>query len=263
MAKVDTDRDWEFFGATDPYWAVLTHERFLKANLTEQTLEEFYRTGEAHVDFVFDKITRHLGIRFDPRSCLDFGCGVGRVVIPLARRGLSVVGVDVAESMLREARHRCDELGLANVTLLQGDDELSLVPGPFDLIHSYIVFQHIPCERGRRLFEGLLGRLADGGVGVLHFTYATTTRHVRRRGALRSTLGFMARSARRVLARLRGPAPTPAPEMQMNSYDLNYILLRLQRAGVSQVWLECTEDQEEHGVILFFQKPHRRRPAQG
>lgn len=38
-----------------------------------------------------------------PESVLDAGCGTGRVAIELTRRGLSVVGVDVDESMLAAA----------------------------------------------------------------------------------------------------------------------------------------------------------------
>jgi SAM-dependent methyltransferase len=258
MTTADTDRDWEVFASTDPYWAVLTDDRYRKANLTEQALREFYQTGEAHVAWLLETIARHLDAGFTPRSCLDFGCGVGRVVVPFARRGLCVVGVDVADSMLLEARRRCDALGLADVRLVRSDDGLSLAPGPFDLIHSFIVFQHIPRERGRRLLALLLERLSGGGVGVLHFAYETSPSRPRpRRGALRSTLGFLARAPRRFLRGLRGPSPAPPPVMQMNSYDLNEVLLQLQQNGVSRVWLECTEDRGEHGVTFFFQKPRR------
>jgi SAM-dependent methyltransferase len=39
---------------------------------------------------------------------LELGCGTGRVSIPLARAGLEVVGVDLAEPMLAVARQRLD-----------------------------------------------------------------------------------------------------------------------------------------------------------
>jgi 2-polyprenyl-3-methyl-5-hydroxy-6-metoxy-1,4-benzoquinol methylase len=43
-------------------------------------------------------------MRYSPGSLLDAGCGTGRVGIELARRGVSVVGVDVDASMLATAR---------------------------------------------------------------------------------------------------------------------------------------------------------------
>ena len=49
-----------------------------------------------------------MGLR--PRSVLDAGCGTGRVAIELARRGVSVVGVDSSGSMIATARQRAPEL---------------------------------------------------------------------------------------------------------------------------------------------------------
>jgi 2-polyprenyl-3-methyl-5-hydroxy-6-metoxy-1,4-benzoquinol methylase len=41
---------------------------------------------------------------FGPRSVLDAGCGMGRVAIELARRGMDVVGVDLDDDLLAYAR---------------------------------------------------------------------------------------------------------------------------------------------------------------
>jgi SAM-dependent methyltransferase len=41
---------------------------------------------------------------FHPRSVLDAGCGMGRVAIELARRGIDVVGVDLDDDLLAFAR---------------------------------------------------------------------------------------------------------------------------------------------------------------
>src|SRR5947209_8593800 len=102
MAGAATDRDWEFFGRTDPYWSVFTQERYRRANLTEDAVRDFFASGEQHIDFVLATVRDHLDGGFAPRSALDFGCGVGRMVVPLARRCGRVVGVDVADAMLAE-----------------------------------------------------------------------------------------------------------------------------------------------------------------
>ena len=39
-----------------------------------------------------------------PRSVLDAGCGMGRVAIELARRGIDVIGVDLDDELLEYAR---------------------------------------------------------------------------------------------------------------------------------------------------------------
>jgi SAM-dependent methyltransferase len=45
-----------------------------------------------------------------PASVLDAGCGTGRVATELARRGMTVVGVDADRSMLDRARRAAPEL---------------------------------------------------------------------------------------------------------------------------------------------------------
>lgn len=47
---------------------------------------------------------------FHPRSVLDAGCGMGRVSIELARRGIDVVGIDLDDDLLAFARHAAPDL---------------------------------------------------------------------------------------------------------------------------------------------------------
>ena len=77
-----------------------------------------------------------------PRSVLDAGCGTGRVAIELARRGLSVVGVDLDPNLLKTARKKAPTLewhlaDLATISLgrrfdvivLAGNVMIFLAPG--------------------------------------------------------------------------------------------------------------------------------------
>src|SRR5262249_33627553 len=149
------------------------------------------------------------------------------------------VGLDVSDHMLAEARANCSEHALGNVSLLKSEDALSALQGEFDLIHSYIVFQHIPLERGQRLFLGLLRHLRPGGIGVLHFTYFTGSRT----SGLRRRWLRARRSLRKIVDRLRagGARPRRDPGMQMNAYDLNGLLLALQSLGVARIYSELTD----------------------
>lgn len=51
---------------------------------------------------------------------LDVGCGTGRHAIELAKRGFSVVGVDLSEAQLRRAREKANEAGV-DVEFRQAD----------------------------------------------------------------------------------------------------------------------------------------------
>src|SRR5262245_2057028 len=60
---------------------------------------------EADVDFC----ARH----FDhPGRLLDLGCGTGRFLIPFARRGFTVTGVDLSDEMLRVAAEKATVAGV-------------------------------------------------------------------------------------------------------------------------------------------------------
>ena len=131
-------------------------------------------TGKAYVDFALRTIKEHFDTNFTGKRALDFGCGVGRLTIPLSAACKQVVGVDASPSMLEEATKNAREMGAENIEFLLADDNLSALGSEgFDFINSFIVFQHIPIDRGYRLLRRLLSLLNEGGIGALHFTYRT------------------------------------------------------------------------------------------
>jgi SAM-dependent methyltransferase len=53
---------------------------------------------------------------------LELACGTGRVLLPLARQGYRVTGVDISPAMLEVARRKVAAEGLADrITLVEGD----------------------------------------------------------------------------------------------------------------------------------------------
>jgi SAM-dependent methyltransferase len=244
---MSTDAAWEEWGRRDPYFGVITDPKFRRAGITENARRDFFASGEAHVHGVLSTIRKHIDPGFAPRTVLDFGCGVGRLLIPFAKIAEDVVGLDVSPSMLQEAQRNCDEQQVRNVRLFGSDDVLSPLTRPIDLIHSCIVFQHIPVDRGRALFSKLLQQLTAGGVGAIQLTYSKTR--------FESTYGL----APPELPAVATPNPRAAadadPLMQMNPYNLNEILFLMQRRGVIRFHAEYTDHGGELGIFLFFQVP--------
>jgi len=165
-----TDADWQAWGSNDPYHAALSFDRFKQSNWTEESSREFFQTGEDHIERVFKNIASRIDAQFNPTLAIDFGCGPGRLVLPLARRCRTIIGVDVSESMLAETRRSAERRGLENVVGVLSDETLSQVPSDVDLVHSFIVFQHIPTQRGLSSMAALLGKLRLGGIAALHVT---------------------------------------------------------------------------------------------
>lgn len=94
-------------------------------------------------------------------AALDFGCGAGRSARFLQRLGFEVVGVDIAERMLVEARTR-DPRG--DYRLVPDGDLSELETAHYDLVLSAFTFDNIPGrEKRQRLFGGLAGCLRAGG----------------------------------------------------------------------------------------------------
>ncbi len=164
------DDHWEGFARSDPYWAVLTDERFRGRAMSPSERDEFFARGERHVRGVMATRDALLGNRAPPRRALDFGCGVGRLLPALARRCHEVVGVDISAAMVEEARLNCRRMAISSVELVRDSDGLQAVGGSFDFVHSVLVFQHIEPRRGERILASLCDKLAPGGVAALQFT---------------------------------------------------------------------------------------------
>ncbi|MGC8517983.1 MAG: class I SAM-dependent methyltransferase [Steroidobacteraceae bacterium] len=169
MLLNEPDQDWEKIGRKGPYFGVLRHPQYRTRSLTDAAREQFFQSGEARIRTVIDTVAKRLGVELRPRRALDFGCGVGRLLIPLARLSGEATGIDISDSMRAEAQRNCEARGVGNVRVAR---DLSALEGSYDFIHSHIVFQHMKVARGEAAFAQLLGRLAPGGIGVVHFTYA-------------------------------------------------------------------------------------------
>lgn len=210
-------REWERFGREDPYFGVLSQEEYRRKNLDETARARFFDSGESHTAWVLERIRDRMDAEFYPRKVLDYGCGVGRVLIGFAKESERALGVDVSRSMLAEARRNAEARGLTNVDLAEPPSLASEAPD-FDLVHCGMVLQHIPRREGLRILDRLLGLVSPGGVavvqvpfGVSHWT-ASAFSH-----AMRIPLAHN-------LVNLLGRRPWSYPYMEMNLYSADRLL---------------------------------------
>jgi SAM-dependent methyltransferase len=236
----NTDRDWSKVAEENPYWGVLSDDRFRGSDLTPETKERFWASGQKYFDDLLRFVQKHIVPDFEIRRGLDFGCGVGRLLMPMARVAKEAVGVDVAPKMLELTAINLAENGVTNAIAIQGDDDLSLLTGTFNFVNSYIVLQHIPPERGTLLIRRLLDVLEVGGIFSLQMTFAKERKFFAHE---RNQASYYRRSGQNIQDLIAVPADVPEGTITMFDYDLNEVMLILGKiAGEPMLKLQTNHD---------------------
>ncbi|MBO9579619.1 MAG: class I SAM-dependent methyltransferase [Sphingobium sp.] len=232
----DTDSDWRMIGEGEPYFGVLSHERFLRRNLTPEILAEFWQTGKVEIAYLLGRLRAHFG-EITLNRALDFGCGVGRLSRGMADVAQEVFAIDISPGMLEEARRNAP----ANITFTSTVDVRDL-----DWINSIIVFQHIPPERGYAILDDLLGRLKPGGVISIQLTIYRDRNPISAITAMSDEAVYDGRTMR-VLCE----ESSPSGAILMYDYDLTRVVALTVRHGIEVLLLEHTNHGGYHGVRIF------------
>ena len=80
---------------------------------------------------------------------LDIGTGTGAIALPLAERAGRVVGRDISEGMLDQAREKAAERDLDNVEFGHGTFRDPDYDGPVDVVTSNFAMHHLSDEEKR------------------------------------------------------------------------------------------------------------------
>jgi SAM-dependent methyltransferase len=155
-ASVSNDPGREFMFPTGRAWAEdLGYPAELLARVPETSCESF-----AGVANPFS-----LGVLDPGEDVLDIGCGAGMDTLVAAQMvGADgyVTGIDMTPDMAAKARRSAAEMGLANVTIVDGSaEELPFADAGFDVVISNGVIDLIPDKEA--VFSEIARVLRPGG----------------------------------------------------------------------------------------------------
>jgi SAM-dependent methyltransferase len=239
----DTDADWREIGASEPFWGVLTEDRFRRDRMDQVAKQAFYSTGIADIEFVLSRVQPMIP-RFRPPRALDFGCGAGRLTLAMAAHAGAVTGIDISPAMLAEAREAARQRDVRNAGFLD-----KLPDGVrYDWINSYIVLQHIPPARGYLILRDLLGRLSSNGVCSIQLCVLREHTNAAEFVGYGAFWSFDGEAARIGLEKVDARA---AGTVRMYDYDLNRVLAIMLGESIEPFGIAPTNHGGHHGVWLF------------
>jgi SAM-dependent methyltransferase len=156
-------RQWSELGAREPFWSVLTHDEYRAANMDEAAIARFYDTGAEHAALV-ELFCARSQVDIRRETCVELGCGVGRVTRHLAGRFEKVIAIDISEGNLRQCRAMAERAGLANIefVLLESPRQLTRLRA-VDFFYSVIALQHSQPPVQAYMLDVILSKLRRGG----------------------------------------------------------------------------------------------------
>ena len=100
--------------------------------------------GIRHADLLAADLAAALAAAPPNAVALDAGCGAGAMLVAADRRGVRVVGVDIALRWLVICRKRLDELGLAIPLICADLADPPFAPASFDAVTAVDLVEHVP-----------------------------------------------------------------------------------------------------------------------
>lgn len=257
MVDRDTDKDWNLLAEQDPDRAVLTKwSDTQRARKNDNFDDDFLKTGVEYADKAMSRIRQHFGEHFTPENALDFGCGVGRLLVGMAGHVKHLYGVDIAPAMLSRARKNFEKLE-NTLELAERMEDLNLPSNGVDWANSFIVFQHIPPSRGINLLEQLADTVKQDGMLTVQLThwYGPVLSFPDASSVKQKLKGILAwRQDGEFLKILSYKDRYQPGGMSMFTYDMNEVFALLKRMRYNDVFLAPTNHQGIHGYHIIAKR---------
>ncbi len=215
---------WEEAGREMPHWSVLTEDRY-RPEAIEASIDEFYASGRRDAALVEGLLERQ-GIPPESLpSAVEYGCGVGRATLALARLFDRVTGCDISRPHLALAAEQAEARIVDNVAWHHSTTAAPMPGDGWDFWFSRLVLQHNPPPVAAHLLRLAFAGLRPGGVAMFQVPTHRTDYAF-------SIRGYLEAGASR------------APEMEMHVLPQGEVFALAREAG-----LEVLEVRDDTHVV--------------
>ncbi|MCE2800615.1 MAG: class I SAM-dependent methyltransferase [Planctomycetaceae bacterium] len=199
MKELASNKEWKKWGESDPLFGVASWNNKNKDGSNPWTNEDFYQLGESDWRDFRTHWERY-GLSSND-SCLEIGCGAGRITKQLALYFKEVHAVDVSEKMIEYAKTHVTSSSVSfhvstGVNIPLNDQSVNSV-------FSTHVFQHLDTlDIARNYFKEISRVLKRNGTMMIHlpiYKWPSSSRGFKQLYAIRKQLSDVRASMRRSL----------------------------------------------------------------
>lgn len=164
---------WTKLGNEKPHWSVLSADAYLPEKI-DNSLGAFYASGEHDAKRVVAALRRHAHSPEMFSRVVEYGCGVGRTSVYLAKEFKSLVSIDISKSHLAHAAGLAKGLNIENIQFEIATAPTFGMTNSFDLWFSNIVLQHNPPPLIALILSRMMSMLMPGGIAMFQLpTYCS------------------------------------------------------------------------------------------
>lgn len=140
MVAPSSNREWIYWGRTDPLFAVATLPDRQVGGAMEWDVQEFLEFGRA----AFSEVHRHwCQYGMGQQRCVEIGCGSGRMTRWLSEHFAQVLALDVSPEQLQSAKVILGKHGKNVEFTLVTEPTIPAANGTYDAVFTCQVFQHL------------------------------------------------------------------------------------------------------------------------
>jgi ubiquinone/menaquinone biosynthesis C-methylase UbiE len=246
MKDLASNREWQKWGEIDPLFGVASWQNKEKEGPSPWTDQEFYRVGDAD----WKDFSRHwekYGVNRE--SCLEIGCGAGRITVQLASYFKEVHAIDVSDKMIEYARRQI--LGSSVVFHLSNGMDIPLADQSVFSVFSTHVFQHFDSLTvADRYFAEIARTMKPDGTLMIHlpvYKWPSKLRVLRMIYSAQKSVGNVRATGKRLLMRF-GLA---RPLMRGLGYPVEYLYEVLPKHGFGDVELALFVTKSNNALHSF------------